>query len=318
MQQQDWWQLTFPTGRKTLQIIDANGNPVELSYGEKGQGQPLVCLNGWGCWSYSWHRNIDDLAQHFRVICFDGKGYGYSEKPQQIDRSGYQVKEVIRVIEALSDEPVFLVGESLGGLLALAVAQERPDLVAQLSVIDAAIFPRQMPNLGMRMMVKIPLSWVRFFDYAGLIRYCVPVLRALYHQGQREIYYNPQASQAENVHWVLYPYITFRGALTRLTADSKQATEEIIKLMRYNDGVIAEVQENLSEIKCPTLILWGEKDHWFPPSDAHRLKECLLNSTLVIIPNCGHHAISDCPKEVNQALIEFSKTLSDKPSLQYA
>ncbi|EIJ41875.1 putative hydrolase or acyltransferase of alpha/beta superfamily [Beggiatoa alba B18LD] len=305
MQQQDWWQETFPTGRKTLQIIDANGHPVTLSYGEKGQGQPLVCLNGWGCWSYSWHQNIDALSEHFRVICFDGKGYGFSDKPLLQDRSGYQVKEVIRVIEALCDEPVFLVGESLGGLIALAVAQERSDLVSQLCVIDAAIFPRQMPNLGMRMMVKIPLSWVRFFDYSGLARYCEPLLRILYHQGQREIYYNRRTLKEENVHWVLYPYLAFQGALTRLTADSKQATEEIIKLIRFNDGVIAEVQENLEEIKCPTLVLWGEKDHWFPPSDAERLKASLPNAVLKVIPNCGHHAISDCPEQVNQALIQF-------------
>lgn len=70
---QDWWQATFPAGRQTLTIQDANDRPVTIAYGEKGSGQPLFLVHGVASWSYCWRFNIDALAEHFRVICFDAK-----------------------------------------------------------------------------------------------------------------------------------------------------------------------------------------------------------------------------------------------------
>ena len=67
----DWWTSTFPKGRQTLTIDDAEGQPVAIAYGEVGQGQPLVLVHGIGVWSYAWQGNVSALAQHYRVICFD-------------------------------------------------------------------------------------------------------------------------------------------------------------------------------------------------------------------------------------------------------
>jgi pimeloyl-ACP methyl ester carboxylesterase len=77
----NWWQQTFPDGHKTITITDNQGEKVNIAYGEKGRGKPLVLVHGLGMWSYTWCYNIDELAQYFRVICFDAKGYGYSDKP---------------------------------------------------------------------------------------------------------------------------------------------------------------------------------------------------------------------------------------------
>lgn len=75
----DWWQATFPKGRQTLIITDAKGYPVQISYGEKGRGKPLILLHGMGSWSYNWRHSVTELSKYFRVICFDAKGFGFSE-----------------------------------------------------------------------------------------------------------------------------------------------------------------------------------------------------------------------------------------------
>ncbi len=53
---QDWWKETFPKGRQTLRIIDANGYPVNIAYGEKGTGKPLFLIHGIGkAWNHGRH-----------------------------------------------------------------------------------------------------------------------------------------------------------------------------------------------------------------------------------------------------------------------
>ena len=91
---QDWWSTTFPKGRQTVTITDANGYPVKIAYGEKGKGKPLFLVHGIGSWSYGWRHNIDRLSQHFRVICFDAKGHGFSDRPLYAEQVGHQIIEI--------------------------------------------------------------------------------------------------------------------------------------------------------------------------------------------------------------------------------
>jgi len=111
---QDWWQATFPQGRQSITITDANGYPVSMAYGEKGTGKPLILVHGIGSWSYGWRYNIDQLSQYFRVIAFDAKGNGFSDKPVYPDKPGHQAIELARIIPAFCDEPALVVAESLG------------------------------------------------------------------------------------------------------------------------------------------------------------------------------------------------------------
>lgn len=94
----DWWQATFPKGHQSVEITDDSGRSVIIAYGEKGTGKPIILVHGVGTWSYSWRHNIDFLAQQFRVICFDAKGYGFSQKSFSLENSGYQINELKQII----------------------------------------------------------------------------------------------------------------------------------------------------------------------------------------------------------------------------
>ncbi len=100
----DWWQITFPKGRQNLIITDANGYTVQIAYAEKGTGKPLFLLHSLGSWSYNSRHIIEPLSQFFRVVCFDAKGYEFSEKPlSRREENGHQVIELERIIPALCD-----------------------------------------------------------------------------------------------------------------------------------------------------------------------------------------------------------------------
>jgi pimeloyl-ACP methyl ester carboxylesterase len=302
----DWWQATFPQGRQTLTITDANGYPVQIAYGEAGTGKPVILLHGMGSWSYNWRYSIGPLSQFFRVICFDAKGYGFSEKPlSRREKSGHQIVELERIIRILSDEPVAIVAESLGGLVALALAQEHPQLVAQLVVINVPIFAERLPHWGMSLLAQIPLEIVQAIDTLRLANLFAPLVREVMAIERRNVLFDPSVLTAEDVYWITYPFIEFPGTLTKITEEIQIAAREIDNLQANKPNLLSQIQNNLHAINCPALVMWGEQDSWFPVSHGKKLHQCLPNSRLQILPHCCHDASTGASKQVNAAIIEF-------------
>lgn len=301
----DWWRNTFPKGRQTLTITDGSGYPVKIAYGEKGTGKPLFLVHGIGSWSYGWHHNIATLAKHFRVICFDAKGHGFSDKPLYSEALGHQIVEMERIIRGLCDEPAVVVAQSLGALVALAVAELHPELFARLVLINVPVFPQELPSIWMRLLTAFPLDLVRTVDGLRMAHLFAPLLRQIVAIGRREVVFDPTQITPEEVYWVTYPYVELPHTITKVTEDLQHAAQEIDRSLKNQPNMIHTIQDNLGKIDCPALILWGEHDRWFPVANAEKLRSRLPGSRLQIIPNCGHDAAGSCPEKVNSAILEF-------------
>lgn len=306
----DWWQATFPQGRQTLTIHDANDRAVAIAYGEKGTGKPLVLVHGVASWSYCWHANIEPLAQHFRVICFDAKGSGFSDKPLQPEQPNHKVIELERVLRALCDEPAVIVAESLGALVALAAIQAHPGLCDRLVLLNVPIFPKALPNWGMRLLAELPLGLVESVDQLRLAKILDPIIRQVAYALRAEVIFDPAHATIDDVYWSTYPQIEFPGTLTKLAEEFQLAAREIKRLEQGQPNLIRSVQDKLPDVTCPTLILWAEQDRWFPVSDGEKLRDRLPNAKLQIIPNCGHYAAGSQPAFVNTAILAFLHDLA--------
>lgn len=302
---QDWWKETFPKGRQTLTITDANGRSVSIAYGERGTGRPLFLVHGIGSWSYNWRRSVKPLAQYFRVICFDAKGYGFSEKPIAREQHDHQIIELERIISALCDEPPVVVAESLGALISLGVALAYPKLLARLVVVNAPIFPERLPHWGMSLLSQIPLNVVRMIDDARLPYFLAPLIREVMHIERRTVLFDPSILTEEDVYWISYPFIEIPGTFSKVAEDLQIAAREIERLQENKPNLISKIQNNLGAIKCATLILWGKQDGWYPPSDGEKLRSLIPGSKLEILPNCGHDASSGASDAVNAAVLQF-------------
>lgn len=302
---QDWWKATFPKGRQTITITDANGHPVSIAYGEKGTGKPLFLVHGIGSWSYNWRRSVEPLSQYFRVISFDAKGYGFSEKPVAGEKHDHQIIELERIISALCDEPAIVVAESLGALVSLGVALAYPQLLARLVVVNVPIFPERLPHWGMLLLSQMPLDLVRAIDSARLSYFLAPLVREILAVERRTVLFDASILTQEDVYWISYPFIELPGTFTKVAEDLQIAAREIEHLQEHKPNLISKIQKHLGGIKCPTLILWGEQDSWYPPSDGERLRSLIPGSQLQILPNCGHDASSGCSDAVNAAILKF-------------
>ena len=302
----DWWQETFPKGRQSFVITDANGYPVKIAYGEKGTGKPLFLLHGVGSWSYNWRHSVQPLSEHFRVICFDAKGYGFSEKPVfRREHSGHQIIELERVILSLCDEPVVLVAESLGALIALGLAEANPQLIARLVLVNVPIFPQRLPHWGMWLLSQIPLEIVQAIDSSRLAHLFAPLVREIMAIERRGVLYDPSILTQDDVYWITYPYTEIPGTLTKVAEELQIAAREIEHLQTNQPSLISKIQNNLGAITCPTLILWGEHDSWFPASDGEKLRQRLPDAKLQILPNCHHDASTGASEAVNAAILNF-------------
>jgi pimeloyl-ACP methyl ester carboxylesterase len=302
----DWWQTTFPKGRQNLIISDIQGYPVQISYGEKGRGKPLILLHGMGSWSYNWRHSIATLSKHFRVICFDAKGFGFSEKTLfRREHNGHQVIEFQRIIQALCDEPAIIVAESLGGLVALALAQENPQLIGRLVVINVPVFAKQLPHWGMWLLTKIPPEVIQTIDSLRLAYLFAPLLREVMAIERRRVLFDPSILTQEDVYWITYPFIEFPGTIAKVAEELQIAAREIENWQANKPNMLTKIQNSLSAIKCPTLVLWGDQDSWFPVNHGEKLHQHIPNSKFKVLSNCYHDASTGAFEELNAAIIEF-------------
>ena len=300
-----WWASTFPQGQQSLTIEDAGGQPVTIAYGEVGQGPPLVLAHGLGVWSYSWRENVSALAQHYRVICVDAVGAGFSEKPMRPTHIGHQVVELARIIAALCDQPAILVGQSLGGLTSLGVAIDHPQLVERLVVINVPVFPKKLPSAMMQILAAVPQPLVYAIDRYQLFKRAQPLARWVGQRYQREGR-NPQETTAQQTaHIDAYPYLETVGMLTCFARDLKIALADIQQYLRGEPCFTGRLQDSLGAIAQPTLVLWGEQDAWFPVENGYALQQQLPEAKLQVIPGCGHRASESCPRQVNDAVLAF-------------
>ncbi|MEA5620068.1 alpha/beta hydrolase [Cronbergia sp. UHCC 0137] len=304
----DWWQVNFPQGQQSLTITDASGYPVKIAYGEKGTGKPLILLHGLGSWSYNWRHSIEPLSKYFRVICCDAKGFGFSEKPLgRREEEGHQIIELKRIIQALCDEPPVVVAESLGALIALALAGQNPDTIGHLVVINAPIFTDKLPHWAMGLLAKMPLEIVEIIDKLRLPYLFAPLVKEVMAIERRKVLFDPSILTEEDIYWITYPYIELQGTLIKVAEELQIAIRAIENSLAKKPNMLTKIQNNLGIIECPTLILWGDQDSWFPVIQGEKLHQYIPNSQLQILPNCYHDASSGAFAVVNAAIIEFLK-----------
>jgi esterase len=122
-------------------VVEIANDGLTLHVAEDGpvQGRPVVLLHGITSSAATWNWLVPLLAGRYRVLRLDFRGHGRSGRSQaRYDYAGY-VSDAVAVCEQAADQPVVLIGHSLGGGAAAAVAQQRPDLVRAVLLEDPAL-----------------------------------------------------------------------------------------------------------------------------------------------------------------------------------
>ncbi|MEP7217283.1 MAG: alpha/beta hydrolase [Bacteroidota bacterium] len=135
----------------------ASLNAARLFYQEQGSGSPILFIHGTGADSDIWSAGIGALGGEYRCIAYDRRGYARSPLPAG-ESIGSEANDAAALLDLLGAAPAMIVGHSLGGVIALELAVEHPNLVAGLLLIEPPLHARlqRRPDLAaVRAMISV-------------------------------------------------------------------------------------------------------------------------------------------------------------------
>jgi len=271
-----------------------------IHYYEAGQGENIILLHGLGASAEIWAANIPALSPRYHVVVPDQLGFGNSDKPPIEYKIQTWVEFLDLFMRALGIPKAIVVGNSLGGWIAVDFARQHPEKVARLVLADAA---------GWRPInVPAPLAKGLNNPSEAGVRQVIELM--LFERRAIPINLNPGSLEET------------RKMLEFLVADKQLITDQVVEqeferhlkigdgytIQRFLAGSVAEDQfenEKLRHLTLSTLILWGREDRLFPLEIGRHYAQAISGSKLVIIEQCGHVPQLEKSAEFNKALLDY-------------
>jgi pimeloyl-ACP methyl ester carboxylesterase len=257
---------------------------LAVSLTDVGSGPPVVLLHGLCCGKRMWFHQIRALRDRFRVIAYDLRGHGETDAPAAATdySAGHLARDLVGVLDALGIERAAIVGFSLGGSPALALAVSRPERVSHLVLAEVgagADEPVKIASMARR--------WVTLIEQGATDELVCEMLRSeLY-----KFYARRSARRREHM-----------ASLIRATpVDGVRFTLSEVLAKRKSLFRLTSV---LKSVAVPTLVIRGEDDYMC--SKASRLMaQSIPGAALKIIKNSGHMSPLEQPAAFTSALLEF-------------
>src|SRR5918993_4440892 len=251
-------------------MIDIEG--LRTRYLTAGSGPPLVLVHGVGTSAYEWSWVLPNLARNHLVYAIDLPGFDGSAKPPDYSPAFY-ARLVGAFLDALRAERPAVIGNSLGGLVALHLALSDPERVAALVLSDSAGLGRTVnpvqaalssPGGGELAMAwaKTPLGAAERAFRRGLLLFARP--------------------------WQIPPkWLKDQYRLAQMP----NFMEATLASLRANIGVAGQREglvDQLPRLRMPTLIVWGVEDRVFPYWQGEEAVSRLQEGSFELLPDCGH------------------------------
>ena len=253
-------------------FIDVKGQAVHLrDQGPRADAAPIVLLHGTAASLHTWEGWASALSKERRVITLDLPGFGLTgpfagQYTPDDYRGDTLARFVIDVLDQLGVPRFIIGGNSLGGEVAWRIASLVPGRVQRLILVDASGTAFQPDS--------VPLGFViaRLPVVRHLGEYLLP--RALVAQGVMNVYGDPGRVTSDLVD--RYYELTLREGNRRALG---------LHLQQLAPGTDSA---RIAALKLPTLILWGERDHLIPLTQASEFKRLIAGSELVVFDGLGH------------------------------
>lgn len=249
-------------------FVEVDGIKVHLrDEGPRDDRVPIVLLHGSPASLHTWEDWAQMLKSQRRVIRFDLPGYGMTGPFANDDYSmTHYVRFVNAVLDKLGVQRCILVGNSFGGWIAWETALAQPARVDKLVLIDSAGYPIPAE------MLPLPAKLVTTPVLNRLLQVMLP--RSLVEANVKKTYGDPNK---------VTPALVDRYLEMTLREGNRGA---LIK--RYAQIEFGFDSALIAELKVPTLILWGRRDHFLPVENATRFRRDIAGSRLVVFDDLGH------------------------------
>lgn len=266
-------------GRRVA-VPGVTAGPIDTFYLEAGSGDPVVLLHGSGPgvsgWA-NWQHTIPGLAEHFRVIAPDTVGYGATSRPGDIVYSLRTWSDhILGLLDVLELDRVSLVGNSLGGRMALDLAERHPERISRMVLMGS-------PGVGMTVT-----------DGLKALRAYAPSL--------------------ENMRALLLDYFAVNPSiitdeLVRIRYEASLETFDAYRAMfldpRHKGNELGITEEQVRSIRTPSLLIHGREDKVVPPEVSWTMLHLLQDADLHVFARCGHWTQIERAAEFNELVVDF-------------
>ncbi|HVE92418.1 MAG TPA: alpha/beta fold hydrolase [Actinomycetota bacterium] len=264
-------------------MATARNGDVELSYEVAGAGPPLLLIAGWGQGSWAWYRQVPDLSRDYTVITFDHRGVGGSSKVTTTYTADDMAMDVDSVMEAAGAESAHVVGISLGGIVAMALASDRPERVLSL-VVMASPFPGP-----------------------GSVPYPEETLAAVLDP-------MPDLTPEQRLRKVL-PYSLSPGWSEAHPDEFDDLLARRLSNLPDPASLVAQstvagrtdLTDRLRSITAPTLVCHGTQDQFVPCENAKLIADAIPGARVALCPGAGHVMGVEQPEWVNARIPEHCR-----------
>lgn len=267
------------------QFVPLQGMQVHLrEEGPRTDPQPIVLLHGTSASLHTWDGWTEALKGQRRVIRMDLPGFGLTgPMPDGDYRLTRYVSFVIALLDQLGVQQAVLAGNSFGGNLAWKIAVDHPQRVSRLVLVDAAGYPFDPASMPIGFKIaQIPAL-------RPMMEHTLP--RSMIESSVRNVYGDPSKVTPELVD--RYQELTLR-------AGNRGALVE-----RFRQSPSGEFIMQISQVRQPTLILWGGQDRLIPPDNALSFQRDIAGSRLVMFDALGHVPHEEDPAQTVAAVQDF-------------
>jgi 3-oxoadipate enol-lactonase len=257
-----------------------DGTRIHYEVTGKSGATPVLMIQGLGASKNAWNLQRIAMATRFRIISFDNRGAGRSDKPTEPFTLEQMADDALAVLDAAGIETAHVVGASMGGVISQIVAVKYPNRVRSLTLVCTAC--RNHPWRQ-----ELLQSWAKTAADKGMIEV------------------GKEAAQ-----WVmsprsfrrLVPAFTWMGPLAALRP-RHSFVSQIDAILNTREDLV----DQLSTISTPTMVIVGNQDILTPRGDSEEIAERIPNAELVVISGAAHGLMMEHSTTFNKILIEFLK-----------
>jgi pimeloyl-ACP methyl ester carboxylesterase len=260
--------------------VDANGRHIH--YLEQGSGEALLLIHSLGQSLFTWHRVIDVLSDHYRVVAVDLPGHGYSDK--SMDEAAYAISALADTLVAFMDElgieTAHVIAFSMGGMIALDMAARFPNRIRRLVLICpggiTGTMPYQIRSLESPLTGWLTAATISPKSVANLLT---------------DAFFDRTLITPEMVREYYKPY-----------ADKATSAALRVALRAFDEE---DVMPSLRDIVHDVLIVWGVDDRWREVASAEVFHIALPRAQFALIRNCGHVLHEEKPERFLDYALDF-------------
>jgi pimeloyl-ACP methyl ester carboxylesterase/putative sterol carrier protein len=272
-----------------LDQVEVQADGVRLSCYVAGQGRPLLLLHGLGASKITWLPILSALAEKFRVIVPDLPGHAESDKPMADYSPRYYARVARHLLDAMDVEQAAVLGNSMGGRIALELALRSPSRVTALILLDPSV-------PGFRWRYVMGFTKVFPTGLGGAMPF--PLRARLMEAIIRQLFADPDSLPAE-------AYSAAAGEFIRIYRDPRARTAFLSSLRHIVTERPAPFFSSLRRIKQPALVVFGALDRLVPSRLGFRLVEHMPDATLVVLPGVGHVPQFEAREETLRRVLAF-------------